>query len=111
MGHHLILCKNMEFFYAFLFVISFLLGIAEKSKGLQCFYCGIKDLCELPFDEETVEKIECPNSCLKFEGFSKDGQKVTVRDCGFFDADECTENHVYEGTTAVETFVTAEATS
>ena len=36
--------------------------------GIECFYCGVKDLCELPFDEDTVEKIECPASCLKFDG-------------------------------------------
>ena len=62
----------------------------------------MKDLCELPFDEETVDTIECPQSCLKFDGFtSKDNRKVTVRDCGFFDADECVGGHSYEGNDAV----------
>ena len=42
--------------------------VCSVSESVQCFYCGIKDLCELPFDEETVDKIECPFSCMKFEG-------------------------------------------
>ena len=45
------------------------INILAGSNGVQCFYCGIKDLCELPFDEETVEKIECPYSCMKFDGY------------------------------------------
>ena len=35
--------------------------------------------------------------------FSKSGQKVIVRDCGFFEADECTANKEYENTGATGT--------
>ena len=45
-------------------VLSFKIILGDYS----CFYCGVKELCELPFDEETVERIDCPTSCLKFEG-------------------------------------------
>merc|ERR1712156_615111 len=70
---------------------------------LQCHYCGVKDLCKIPYYEDEAEFITCPVSCMTFQGFSKSGQKVIVRDCGFFEADECTANKEYENTGATGT--------
>ena len=88
-------------------------------KGIQCHYCGVKDLCQVPYYEDEAEFITCPVSCMTFQGsdehpdnviqwgltniffrFSKSGQKIIVRDCGFFEADECTANKMYENTDA-----------
>ena len=87
-------------------------------QGIQCHYCGVKDLCQVPYYEDEAEFITCPVSCMTFQGsdehcnivmwgltnilfrFSKAGQKIIVRDCGFFEADECTPNKMYENTDA-----------
>lgn len=35
---------------------------------IKCHYCGVKNLCELPYDLATAEFINCPKSCMKFDG-------------------------------------------
>ncbi len=35
-----------------------------------------------------------PASCLKFDGFAPDGERVWMRDCGFFSVNECDDNYV-----------------
>merc|ERR1711936_253427 len=82
-----------------LLLVSYLVTLTGV-EGLQCHYCGVKDLCEVPYYEDEAEFITCPVSCMTFQGFSKSGQKIIVRDCGFFEADECTANKIYENTDA-----------
>ena len=47
-----------------LFVV--LTGFAEGK--IECHYCGIRKLCTLPYDPKTAEFINCPVSCMKFDG-------------------------------------------
>ena len=37
-------------------------------KGIQCHYCGVKDLCQVPYYEDEAEFITCPVSCMTFQG-------------------------------------------
>ena len=74
--------------------------------GLQCHYCGIKDLCKLPYDSLEAELITCPKSCLKFDGYAN-GQRVIVRDCADTELDECSEEpQQYANTRATGTLCT-----
>ena len=74
--------------------------------GLQCHYCGIKDLCALPYDSLEAELITCPKSCLKFDGYAE-GQRVIVRDCAESEVDECSvEPQQYANTRAMGTLCT-----
>merc|ERR1712008_186818 len=75
-----------------------MLGVLVQG-DIKCHYCGVKNLCELPYDLATAEFINCPKSCMKFDGFA-DGKKVIVRDCGIYEADECTQGDRYENTEA-----------
>ena len=50
--------ENSLFFYLTIF----------SAGGIQCHYCGVKDLCELPYDPAEANYITCPKSCLKFDG-------------------------------------------
>ena len=51
---------------------------------MDCYYCGIKDNCELPFDTDDGKIIKCDKSCVKFDGYAKDGKRIVVRNCGYF---------------------------
>ena len=63
---------------------------------MDCYYCGIKDNCELPFDTDDGKIIKCDKSCVKFDGYAKDGKRIVVRNCGYFTADECIDGIYYE---------------
>ena len=61
-----------------------------------CHYCGIEDLCKLPYDPLEANYITCPNSCMKFDGYaeSEEGfgsKRVIIRDCGTPEVDVCPE--------------------
>jgi len=81
------------------FSFTFFFLLKPAFAGIQCHYCGVKGLCKLPYDPSEAEFITCPKSCLKFDGFA-DGNKVIVRDCGVYEADECTADSQYENTKA-----------
>jgi len=70
--------------------------IAPEESNLKCYYCGIKDNCQLPFDTEEGKLIECDKSCLKFDGLAKDGKRIVIRNCGYFTTNECIEEASYE---------------
>ena len=74
--------------------------------GLKCHYCGIEDLCSLPYDTLEANYITCPNSCMKFDG-SADGKKVIIRGCGSQEVDVCGEEpEQYANTRAMGTLCT-----
>ena len=52
--------------------------------SVNCYYCGIKDNCELPFDTDDGKIIKCDKSCVKFDGYARDGKRIVVRNCGYF---------------------------
>ena len=82
------------------------LALQQIEGGLQCHYCGIKDLCPLPYDTLEAELITCPKSCLKFDGYA-DGERVIVRDCAESEVDECSEEpQQYANTRAMGTLCT-----
>ena len=82
------------------------LALRQIEGGLQCHYCGIKDLCPLPYDTLEAELITCPKSCLKFDGYA-DGERVIVRDCAESEVDECSEEpQQYANTRAMGTLCT-----
>ena len=56
--------------------------IHEDDKS--CYYCGITDICEMPYDTDEAKYISCEKSCLKFDGNAKDGKRVVIRTCGYF---------------------------
>ena len=76
------------------------------SAGLKCHYCGIEDLCSLPYETLEANYITCPNSCMKFDG-SADGKKVIIRGCGSQEVDACGEEpEQYANTRAMGTLCT-----
>lgn len=95
---------------------SFLLAAAAVAASLSlaaadidCYYCGLQGLCELPYDvddENThVQKIACPEACVKFDGTSdEDGKRVLYRGCDMPDLaletnNICKENYEWFGAT------------
>ena len=72
---------------------------------LQCWYCGITDNCRIPYDTEATVamKIPCDKSCVKFDGTARDGKRVVIRNCGYFQADECVEGAFFEDPDTVGT--------
>ncbi len=48
-------------------------------------------------------KIKCRHSCFKFDGLASDGKRVVMRDCGYFDANECVLNQNFEDGSAIGT--------
>lgn len=63
-------------------VVFLAVGMTPVSSNLICHYCGVDDNCPQPyFFNEGVEPkvIECPQSCMKFDGVAEDGFRVTVR--------------------------------
>lgn len=68
-----------------------------------CYYCGITDNCELPYDTENAKMIECEKSCMKFDGQAVDGKRIVVRNCGYFLADECIEGAFFENEDTIGT--------
>lgn len=49
------------------------------------------------------EIIKCEVSCFKFDGYASDGKRILMRDCGYFDTDECVSGQNFEDGTAVGT--------
>ena len=49
------------------------------------------------------EIIKCEVSCFKFDGYANDGKRILMRDCGYFDTDECVSGQNFEDGTAVGT--------
>merc|ERR1711992_460140 len=87
-------------------LVFFTLMLRQIEGGLKCHYCGIKDLCALPYDTLEAEFITCPKSCLKFDGYA-DGVRVIVRDCADSEVDECSEEpQQYANTRAMGTLCT-----
>lgn len=68
-----------------------------------CYYCGITDNCELPYDTEDATMIECEKSCMKFDGQAVDGKRIVVRNCGYFLANECIEGAFFENEDTIGT--------
>ena len=86
-----------------------LLELPSASASIDCFACGFRNKCPLPFkapddgdddDEESeddewyepdenapaireglIEKISCPDACVKFDGTNDDGDRVIMRGC------------------------------
>ena len=50
-----------------------------------------------------TEVIKCEVSCFKFDGYASDGKRILMRDCGYFDTDECVGGQNFEDGTAVGT--------
>ena len=62
-----------------------------------CYYCGVRDLCDYQFQKDLMRNITCEKSCMTFNGYTEDGHRILVRDCGYFVSDECKDNQEYEG--------------
>ena len=73
------------------------LSLYFASGSIDCHYCGIRNLCTLPYDETFSEKISCPKSCMKFDGKASDGKRVLVRSCGFEDTNICNKTTDWHG--------------
>lgn len=87
-------------------LILVIFSIGPSEAGLKCHYCGIKDLCPLPYDTIDANFITCPNSCLKFDGLA-DGKRVIIRDCATEEVDQCSEEpQKYANTRAEGTLCT-----
>jgi len=68
---------------------------------IECHYCGMKDVCNLPYVINGAEKVNCKNSCMKFDGKDVNGKRVIVRSCGEGRITECRSNEKWstaEGT-------------
>jgi len=62
-----------------------------------CYYCGVRELCDFHFHKDDVRNITCEKSCMTFNGYTDDGKRIIVRDCGYFVSNECKDNQDYEG--------------
>ena len=62
-----------------------------------CYYCGVRELCDFQFNKEGMRNISCEKSCMIFNGYTDDGTRIIVRDCGYFVSNECKDNQDYEG--------------
>lgn len=62
-----------------------------------CYYCGVRELCDYQFHKEDMRNITCEKSCMTFNGYTDDGHRILVRDCGYFVSNECKDNQEYEG--------------
>ena len=47
--------------------------------------------------------IKCETSCMKFDGYTPTGKRVIMRDCGYFDTEECVYDVDFEDGTATGT--------
>ena len=94
-------------FVIFFSMITIVMGTEEvvKEGQIQCWYCGITDNCRIPYDTEAdvAMKIPCDKSCVKFDGTARDGKRVVIRNCGYFQADECVEGAFFEDSDTVGT--------
>lgn len=41
--------------------------------------------------------VRCPLSCFFFDGYAFDGRRIIMRDCGYFNTDDCVEDAELEG--------------
>ncbi len=91
-----------------LLLVAVLSAVIQESAGvITCHYCGIEDLCPLPYNDVNrpvaagakVAKKLCAKACLKFDGHAPDGKRVVIRDCGGPNADtnKCTEDFEFFG--------------
>lgn len=77
-----------------------LLGAVQVWGDIDCFYCGHKKLCELPFRPvNESDRISCPKACLKFDGKNDVGKRVIVRTCApdELQTNICVEDYTYNG--------------
>ena len=81
-------------------VIVWAYAISISYAKIDCHYCGIKELCPLPYSEKKIETVNCEKSCMKFDGNSQvDNKRVLVRDCGEEDINLCSKNSTWFGAT------------
>lgn len=91
---------------AFLFVA--LVAPMAVRGSIQCYYCGHRELCPLPFkagEAGLEDQISCDETCLHFDGkATEDGKRVIVRTCADGDqhvqgvqANNCKEDFEYHG--------------
>ena len=66
-----------------------LLNLTPVEGKIECHYCGIKDTCTLPYVISQESKIECDDSCMKFDGKEPGGKRVVVRSCGSQNSSKC----------------------
>lgn len=79
-----------------LIIILALISLAKAN--IECHYCGLRQLCPLPYDEDKTERISCAKSCMKFDGYSDmDNRRVLVRGCGAEDLNRCSKNSTWFG--------------
>ena len=75
-------------------------AISVAYAKIDCHYCGIKELCTLPYSEKNPARVNCEKSCMKFDGYSLvDNKRVLVRDCGEKDINLCSKNSTWFGAT------------
>ena len=70
--------------------------VIKGDDNVDCYNYGIKDNCELPFGKDNGKIIKCEKACVKFDGYAKDGERIVVRNCGYFTGDECLDGIYYE---------------
>ena len=81
-------------------VIVWAYAISISYAKIDCHYCGIKELCPLPYTEKETQTVNCEKSCMKFDGNSLvDNKRVLVRDCGEEDINLCSKNSTWFGAT------------
>lgn len=66
----------------------------NTKKEIKCYSCGTNVPCPNPWKTEGVANVTCSasSSCYSFDGLASDGKRVLMRDCGYFEADECSES-------------------
>ena len=70
----------------------FKLTVESVHADIECHYCGMRDTCNLPYVATGASKINCTESCMKFDGKDGNGKRVVVRSCGKKNLTNCKIN-------------------
>lgn len=70
-------------------VVLLQLTMVVVNADLKCHYCGMRDTCTFPHVESLSSKINCKDSCMKFDGKGPNGNRIVVRSCGQNNATNC----------------------
>ena len=79
------------------FALFFTTTLALVNADIECDYCGMRDMCTIPYVVDGSQKIYCKHSCMKFDGKDPDGKRVVVRSCGGMNSTSCRINEKWNG--------------
>ena len=91
--------SKMSLKWKVIVVVLILLNIDKQviDASIECHDCGMLDICTIPYVKTSVSKVDCKDSCMKFDGKDPDGKRVVARSCGQKHMTECITNTKWNG--------------